>query len=150
MVDEAVKHYTAKLKREEAVERRLRMQDWRNRMESGVPEVSRHLRRQGEASTRLLEGATTREEACEQIRQFWKEAWAPSEVSEAQAQLDLQEALLDPMLQHLRGKTLPAWEEDRVEFEPLGAVKGHDVDHVAVGGVVVVHHQPDMVEEAFE
>ena len=46
------------------------------------------------ASTRLPEGASTREEVCEQIRQFWKDVWAPSEVSEAQAQLDLQEALL--------------------------------------------------------
>ena len=50
-----MKHYTANLKREE-------VQDCRNRMRSVVAEVSRHLRRQSEPSTRLPEGASTREE----------------------------------------------------------------------------------------
>ena len=81
-------------------------------MRRGVAEVSRHLRIQSEASTRFPEGASPCEEACAQIRQFWKDVRAPSEVSEAQAQLDLQEALLKGMLQHLRDKALPAWKEE--------------------------------------
>ena len=94
-----------------------------------MSEVSQHLRRQGEAATRLPEGATTREEACEQIRQFWKDVWAPSELSEAQAQSDPQKTLLDPMLQHLRGKTLPAWEDEEEWEEGLsrGVAKARGV-----------------------
>ena len=56
-IDEAVRHYTAQVKREEAAEQCLRIQDWRNRMRSGVAEVSRHLRKQRDASTRLPERA---------------------------------------------------------------------------------------------
>ena len=65
-MDEAVKHYTAKLNCEEAAERRLRMQDWRSRMRSGVGGQSALA----QAETRLPEGASTREEACEQVRRF--------------------------------------------------------------------------------
>src|SRR5207302_10633973 len=42
---------------------------------------------------------------------------------------------------------LPARQEHGVKFEPLGAVQGHQIDHVAgaVGGVV--HDQADMFEK---
>ena len=45
---------------------------------------------------------------------------------------------------------LPAGQEDRVELQPLGAVQGHDTDHVARIALGILHHQADMLEEAGE
>ena len=60
----------------------------------------------------------------------------------------------EPVLLHcplVREQTLlPARQENRVEFEPLGAVQCHQIDHVAAGLGGVVHHQTDMLEKAAE
>ena len=42
---------------------------------------------------------------------------------------------------------LPAGQEDGIELQPLGAVQGHQADHVAVRALDHVHYQRDMFEE---
>ena len=45
---------------------------------------------------------------------------------------------------------LPARQENVVEFESLGAMQGHEADHVAAGLGGVLHHQADVIEKARE
>ena len=45
---------------------------------------------------------------------------------------------------------LPAGQEHRVEFEALGAVQGHDVDHLPGRPLLPLRHQADVIEEGRE
>ncbi len=59
-----------------------------------------------------------------------------------------------PVLVHvaLVGKQplLPARQEDRVELQPFGRVKRHDVDQIAARRLGILHHQRDVLKEARE
>ena len=43
---------------------------------------------------------------------------------------------------------LPPGQEHGIEFQALGAVKGHQVDLVVDGGIVIFHDQADVLQEA--
>ena len=72
------------------------------------------------------------------------------DISEAALLFEPLEAVLFDRAQAGKEPFLPTRQKHRIEFEPLGAVQGHQIDHVAgaVGGVV--HDQADMFEKPGE
>ena len=65
----------------------------------------------------MIYGALDREEVCQKIREFWLAEWGSVEKKTPEEEArDLDEALLEPMRQHMHKKVVPKWTaEDRAE-----------------------------------
>ena len=86
-----------------------KLKAWREKMQD-LREASRWVKNKSSVCTRLISGATTREEVCQKIREFWRMEWSGQTQSDDGNEVD--EALVSPMRSWMADKKVTPWSEE--------------------------------------
>ena len=71
----------------------------------------------------MVSGATTREEVCKEIREYWKKEWSQEEGDRAIKVQSARETLIEPLARHMYGKDFKKWDEEQYKEGMIKAFK---------------------------